>query len=158
MIVVSDTTPIHYLILIQKESILPALFDEIVIPAAVITEMSHPNAPETVRDWAESPPDWVTVKTGSDEIVSRILALGSGETAAIAVAIELAAEAVLMDDRKAVREAVKNGLNVLTTFALLELASKKDLIDFAGVVGELSKTSFHFPPTEIVDEFLRRNR
>ncbi|HQU93611.1 MAG TPA: hypothetical protein PLK77_15010 [Pyrinomonadaceae bacterium] len=44
MIVVSDTTPIHYLILIGKESILPALFAEIVIPTVVITEMTHPNA------------------------------------------------------------------------------------------------------------------
>ena len=157
MIVVSDTTPIHYLILIQKESILPALFVEIVIPAAVIVEMTHPNAPETVRNWAAEPPEWVTVKAGNSDILSEIAGLGSGETSAIAIALELDADAVLMDDRKAVREAVKNGLNVLTTFALLELASRKGLLDFRSVIDELSKTSFHFPPDDIVDEFLRRN-
>ena len=130
MIVVSDTTPIHYLILIEKESILPALFAEIVIPAAVITEMTHPNAPERVRSWAESPPEWVTVRFGKEEILSRITGLGSGETSAIAIAIELEADGLLTDDRKAIREAVNNGLSVLTTFALLELASRKGLVDF----------------------------
>ncbi|HQU93612.1 MAG TPA: hypothetical protein PLK77_15015 [Pyrinomonadaceae bacterium] len=59
---------------------------------------------------------------------------------------------------KAIREAVNNGLSVLTTFALLELASKKGLVDFGSVFDELSKTSFHFPPDEIVEEFLRRNK
>lgn len=158
MIVVSDTTPIHYLILIQKESILPALFVEIVIPAAVIIEMTHRNAPVTVRNWAADPPEWVTVRSGNDQILSGITGLGSGETSAIAIALELDAGGVLIDDRKAVREAVKNGLNVLTTFALLELASRKGLLDFGSVIAELSKTSFHFPPDDIVDEFLRRNK
>lgn len=158
MIVVSDTTPIHYLILIEKESILPALFAEIVIPTAVITEMAHPNAPQAVRSWAENPPEWVTVKSGKEDILSRITGLGSGETSAIAIAIELGADGLLTDDRKAIREAVNNGLNVLTTFALLELASKKGLVDFGSVIDELSKTSFHFPPDEIVKEFLRRNK
>ena len=158
MIVVSDTTPIHYLILIQKESILPALFAEIVIPAAVIVEMTHPNAPEPVRSWAESPPEWVTVMSGKEEILSRITGLGRGETSAIALAIELEADGLLTDDRKAIREAVNNGLSVLTTFALLELASRKGLVDFGSVIGELSNTSFHFPPDEIVEEFLRRNQ
>ena len=157
MIVVSDTTPIHYLILLQKESILPALFDQIVIPGAVIFEMTHPNAPEPVRTWAADPPEWVTVKTGNDEILSGIAGLGSGETSAIAIALELDADGVLIDDRKAAREAIKKGLTVLTTFALLELASRKGLLDFGSVIDELSRTSFHFPPDEIVDEFLRRN-
>ena len=41
MITVSDTTPLHYLILIRKETILPALFGEIIIPEAVASEMLH---------------------------------------------------------------------------------------------------------------------
>lgn len=158
MIVVSDTTPIHYLIVIEKELILPSLFAETVIPAAVIVEMTHPNAPESVRSWAASPPDWVTVGSADEDILSGIAGLGSGESSAIALAIELEADGVLLDDRKAVREAVKNGLNVLSTFALLELASRKGLVDFELAIDELSKTSFHFPPDDIVEEFLRRNR
>lgn len=156
MIVVSDTTPIHYLILIQKESILHALFSEVIIPDVVLSEMSHPKAPEEVRDWVANKPVWATTKSGSKKLLGEITGLGSGETSAIA--IEVKADAVLMDDRKAIREADRNGLNVLTTFALLELASIKGLIDFREAIGELSKTNFHFPPDHILNDYLRRNR
>lgn len=119
--------------------------------------MAHPNAPENVRSWAASPPVWVTVRSADEDILAGIGGLGSGESSAIALAVELRADAVLLDDRKAVREALKEGLNVLSTFALLELASRNGLIEFRSVIDDLSKTSFHFPPQEIVEEFLRRN-
>lgn len=45
MIIVSDTTPIHYLILIERESVLPAIFEKIVIPDAVAEEMQHERTP-----------------------------------------------------------------------------------------------------------------
>jgi predicted nucleic acid-binding protein len=157
MIVVSDTTPIHYLILIGKEHILSTLFTEVVIPDVVLKEMSHPNAPEPVRRWTDGPPEWAADKTSRADLLAKIKGIGAGESSAIALAIELEADAVLMDDRKATREAVRRGLNVLTTFALLELASEKGLLDFANAIDALSKTNFHFPPNEIVDGYLRRN-
>ncbi|MGQ0541732.1 MAG: hypothetical protein ACT4O9_07775 [Blastocatellia bacterium] len=63
-----------------------------------------------------------------------------------------------MDDRRAIREADKNGLNVLSTFALLELAAIDGLINFADSIEALSKTSFHFPTDSIVEDYLRKNR
>lgn len=131
MIVVSDTTPIHYLILIEKESILPRLFSEVIIPDVVLSEMNHPNAPAAVREWVSSKPNWAMIRSGSENLLQKITGLGKGEASAIAIAIEVNADAVLMDDRRAVREAGKNGLNILTTFALLELAALEGLIDFA---------------------------
>jgi len=158
MIVVSDTTPIHYLILTGHESILPDLFDDVIIPDAVVSEMSHHNAPARIRDWVSAKPNWAIVRSGSDELLSRIHGLGRGETSAIAIAIEVQADAVLLDDRKAIREADRNGLSILTTFGLLELASRKSLIDFEQAVKSLSTTNFHLPPDKIVQEYLRRNR
>ena len=157
MIVVSDTTPIHYLILIDEESILSELFKRIVIPDAVIREMSHPNAPEQIRRWAANPPEWIEIEKPNEGLASGIVGLGAGETAAIALATDLRADAVLMDDRKAIREALRRDLTVLTTFALFELASRKGLIDRHDTVDALSKTSFHFPPDDVVEEYLRRN-
>lgn len=157
MIVVSDTTPIHYLILIGKDPILPQLFSEVIIPDVVLSEMTHPNAPVAVREWVSSKPGWATVRSGSEDLSKGITGLGKGETSAIAIAVEVGADAVLMDDRRAIREAGKNGLNVLTTFALLELASRKGLIKFAEAIDALAKTSFHLPPQHIVDDYLRRN-
>lgn len=157
MIVVSDTTPVHYLILIGKETVLPELFDKIIIPAAVIKEMCHAKAPAEVRAWAAQPPAWAAVEVGDSNLISEIDNVGAGESAAIAIGIEFGADAVLMDDRKAIREAAKRNLTVLTTFALLELAARKKLPDFSSAIDELSKTSFHLPPEEIVEEYLRRN-
>ncbi len=44
-VVVSDTTPIHYLILVGRESILERLYGKIFIPPAVLLELSHSSAP-----------------------------------------------------------------------------------------------------------------
>jgi predicted nucleic acid-binding protein len=39
MIVVSDTSPINYLVLIELQDLLPKLFDRILIPEAVHREL-----------------------------------------------------------------------------------------------------------------------
>ena len=36
MIVVSDTTPINYLVLVGKQDILPLLFGQVIVPEAVL--------------------------------------------------------------------------------------------------------------------------
>jgi predicted nucleic acid-binding protein len=50
MIIVSDTSPINYLILIGQIDLLPALFKQIVIPEAVYDELSDSAAPQLVQD------------------------------------------------------------------------------------------------------------
>jgi predicted nucleic acid-binding protein len=119
--------------------------------------MSHPKAPVAVKEWAGMLPPWVVVRSTPQHLKETIIGLGKGETSAIAIAVEIGADAILMDDRKATREALKNGLNTLSTFALLELASKNQLIDFAEAIHSRSETNFHLPPDEIIQEFLKRN-
>ncbi len=157
MIVVSDTTAIHYLILIQKETILPALFGGIVIPSAVADEMRHPKTPAAVREWIDAPPAWARIRIASPSVLQNIGGLGAGETAAIALAIEENADAVLMDDRKAIREARKNNVTVLTTLAVLELAAIKNLLEFERALNELMQTNFRLPPDDVLKEFLNRD-
>ncbi len=157
MIIISDTTPLHYLVLIEKETILPELFDEIVIPEAVAAEMKHVRTPPAVRRFIDAPPEWVRIEAvTSTSLLQNISGLGAGETQAIAMALEKNADAVLMDDRKAIRRAREMNLTVLTTLALLELASIKELIDLPQILDDLAQTNFRMPPDEIIEEMLER--
>jgi len=54
-LVVADTSPLVYLILIESIEILPQLFESVIIPDAVRAELCHRLAPEPVRIWAEAP-------------------------------------------------------------------------------------------------------
>jgi predicted nucleic acid-binding protein len=46
MVVVADTSPINYLVLIAQINLLPRLYTRILIPPAVLAELKHPLAPE----------------------------------------------------------------------------------------------------------------
>ncbi len=56
MIVISDTSPLNYLVLIEREQLLPALFDEVVLPSAVLDELRSAAAPEKLRAWLATAP------------------------------------------------------------------------------------------------------
>ena len=63
MIVVSDTTPINYLILIDQIGLLKKLYSRLIIPESVFEEMQRMQTPEKVRQWIGGLPDWVEVRT-----------------------------------------------------------------------------------------------
>jgi len=156
MIIVSDTTPLHYLILIERAQLLADLFNSIIIPESVFAELSHEKTPARVQQWIADVPAWVEIKRASAANTEVAKNLGRGEAEAINLALEEKADALLMDDRKAIREARKNNLTVITTLGVLELASIKSLIDFPAVLNELAQTSFRLPPDEIMAELLNR--
>jgi len=151
MIVVSDTTPLNYLILVDSVHVLPALFGRVFAPTAVIQELLHAKTPDAVRAWAGKPPPWLTVQDPAQ--LDPVLKLGDGETAAIALAEELRADWVLMDERKGTREAQSRGLHVAGTLTILEVAGAKGLLDYDRTRDLLvSETTFH-----VTDEVLRQS-
>jgi len=48
MVVVADTSPINYLVLIEQIDLLTRLYTRILIPPAVLAELKHPLAPKPV--------------------------------------------------------------------------------------------------------------
>jgi predicted nucleic acid-binding protein len=80
-VVVSDTSPLHYLILCGAETVLPRLFTQVVIPPTVFRELQQPNTPAPVRQWASSLPSWATVQTPTT--VNLSLDVDAGELEAI---------------------------------------------------------------------------
>jgi predicted nucleic acid-binding protein len=65
MIVVSDTSPLNYLVLIGAIDVLPELFQEVRVPPAAMRELTHDRTPEAVKVWAASPPDWLLITAPS---------------------------------------------------------------------------------------------
>jgi predicted nucleic acid-binding protein len=61
MTVVSNMSPLHYLILIDCDRILPVLYRQVLTPLAVINEMKVPSTPMVVRRWADAPPAWLKI-------------------------------------------------------------------------------------------------
>jgi predicted nucleic acid-binding protein len=141
VIVLSDTSPINHLVLIENIEILPALFGQVVIPTSVLNELQHSGTPAEVQRWIGQPPPWLQVRSASH--IDPLLRLGSGETEAISLAIEIHASLVLMDDRRGRREAESRGLSVAGTLSVLEAAAARDLLDLPTAIAKLRRTHFN---------------
>jgi len=63
MIVIADTTPLNYLVLIERVDLFPQLFGPALIPPAVLNELQQPETPEVVRDWVANAPSWLRVQS-----------------------------------------------------------------------------------------------
>jgi predicted nucleic acid-binding protein len=140
MLVVADTSPINYLVLIGQINVLPQLYSRILIPPAVLAELKHPVAARVVRAWATSAPSWLEVRNPKSDVA--LPQLDPGESAAIALATEVHAEVVLIDDKAGRQEAVRRGLKVAGTLSVLDEADRAGLVVFDDAVAELRKTSF----------------
>jgi predicted nucleic acid-binding protein len=123
-VVVSDTSPLHYLILCGAETVLPNLFNQIVIPPTVFHELQQPNTPTPLRQWASSLPTWAVVQTPKE--LNLKLNVDAGELEAICLAREIKAAAVLMDDRAGRNAAIHCGLAVIGTVGVPEQAAASD--------------------------------
>jgi predicted nucleic acid-binding protein len=141
VIVVADTTPLQYLILIQYEHILPALYGRVVVPPAVIAELTRDETPLAVREWLASAPEWLEVR-GPREIGRSSVPLGAGELEAIALAEELTADALLIDDWDGRQEALRRHLNVFGTLRVLADAAEDGMVDLREAVVRLRATNF----------------
>jgi len=157
-LVIADTGPINYLVLIGNIDLLPVLFEKVILPSAVEAELSDPDAPLSVRNWIADPPSWLEVhETPSRQFGQASLeGLDDGETAAIALAISLDADLLLMDDRKGVIVARGRGLRVTGTLGVLDLAAQRGLVDFAEAVNRLRRTTFRIPEA-VLDSLMKKH-
>lgn len=152
-IVVADTGPLQYLVLIGHAELLPHLFETVTIPALVQAEMLHSGAPQAVRDWAGTQPPWLIVSSVPLHDDGAFPRLHAGEAAAIALALSIQAELILMDDRAGVAAALTQGLAAIGTLGVLDLAARSGLVDLEEVFTRLKATNFRYPPA-LLDSML----
>ena len=128
MIVVSDASPLIALSTIGELEILRDLYSEIIIPQAVNEEVvvlgaGRPGSDEILEA------DWIDVKSATDTAQYKNLNLGDGETEAIALAIELNADLLILDEVRARREAKALGVAFIGILGILVEAKSKQVID-----------------------------
>lgn len=155
MIVVSDTTPLNYLVLVGKQDILPLLFGQVIVPEAVMRELQAAAAPPEVRQWLRSRPGWLETKQAPPPD-TNLSHLDEGEREAIQLANELKADLLMIDERAGRDEALKRGLPVIGTLGALESAAERGLLDFSLVLAELKAHKFFLSPA-LERDFLERD-
>src|SRR5258708_14939864 len=89
MIVISDTSPLNYLILIECIDVLPELYGRVVIPEGVLAELQRDNTPQVVKKWIAMRPDWLDIRQARMQPDERLAMLGVGERQANSLAQEL---------------------------------------------------------------------
>jgi len=155
-IIVSDSSPLHYLILIKAVDLLPSLAREILIPPTVERELTNDATPILVREWIASPPEWLRILTPQNPFES--FGLDAGEAEAIALATELKIGPILIDERKGFRVAKACGLEPIGILAILEVCAAKRQIDFDEYISRLLATNFRLHDRLIRDARQRLQR
>lgn len=144
MIVVADTSPINYLVLIGHDDLLPKLFVKILIPGAVAEELDRAKSPRAVRAWISHPPSAIQI-VPDVQVPASLMHLDPGERESLALAESVHADRLLLDDSGARREAEARGFTVTGTLGILAIAARDRLIDLNDAYNKLKKTSFHAP-------------
>ena len=131
MIIISDTSPLSSLDLVGYLSILKDIYTNVVIPQAVANELANLTE-EDIRIKAIISLKWIQVKQAANlELVACLrneYNLDIGEAEAIALALELKADELLIDERLGRREAVRLGLSITGVLGVLLIAKNRGLI------------------------------
>lgn len=127
MIVVSDTTVLSTLYLIDKVDWLRQLFGEIIIPEAVFDELKElEKFGHDIGKFQNSV--WIAVRSiKSPDLVKELgKYLDTGESEAIALALEVNADYLLIDERKGSEKATEMGITTIGLLrVILELKQRK---------------------------------
>ena len=129
MIVVTNTSPLLNLAVIGEARLLPELFGRVTAPNMVREEIDSLR----LRDPRFRSADIASAASfsavgDSSRVALLSLHLDPGEAEAIALALEVQADLILLDERRATRAARQLGLKTLGLLGVLLLAKRKGLI------------------------------
>lgn len=158
MPVVSNTSPILNLAIVDRLVLLRRQFGEILIPNAVLDELKvdeeRPGS-QAIREAISS--GWIKTQAVNNEPLAQLLkqTLDRGEAEAIALAIKLEADWTLLDEREGRKVAKSLGLNVTGILGILLRAKQVgELESLHPVINDLmNKAGFRIAP-ELLAQFL----
>lgn len=129
MVIISDTSPIANLILIDRLEILRLVFKQVIIPPTVDKEIRALKQFEVdLQTYFSS--DWIMVKKPSNdfEVATLKKQLDAGESEAIALAKELHANYLVIDERIGTKKANEMGLQTIGLLGVIVKAKEENYI------------------------------
>jgi predicted nucleic acid-binding protein len=102
-------------------------FGKVLIPLAVFKELEDPETPDCVRAWRAQSPSWLNAHPLHSAPDPDLDYLDDGERDAIALAEELGADQLLLDETDARREAARRNLPFIGTLGILRRAAQTSL-------------------------------
>jgi predicted nucleic acid-binding protein len=161
-VVVADTSPLNYLVLIGQIEILQVLYGRVIVPPEVLAELADNGAPPGVLDWIRSRPEWLQVRAPhTDQNDPALQQIDPGERAAILLAQEELDVLLLIDDAAGRAEADRLGIPNTGTLGVLRAAALRRLLDLPSALNRLAATNFRVPQSlieELLAEDLERKR
>jgi uncharacterized protein len=129
VIVVSDTSALSNLALVEHLWLLEAIYQTVIIPDVVASELAAASNPTISvilqMNWIQTQP------LTNSELANQLQqerGLDAGEANAIALALELQADDLLIDERLGRQEAVRLGLSIIGILGVLLVAKQRSLI------------------------------
>lgn len=156
MLVVSNTSPILNLAIIDRLALLHEQFGEVIIPSAVQDELKvDSDLPGSIATAQALVSGWLRVESAQDQMLVRVLQrdLDKGEAEAIALAVQLNAAWVLLDEREGRKVAQLLGLRVTGVLGILLRACREgELSSMQEAIEELrDKAGFYINPVLAAD-------
>jgi len=157
VIVVADTSVILNLALVGHENLLDAIFHEVVVPPAVHAEFIR-LAESSGRFTGLALPQWIRVQP-PESIPAAIACdadLDPGESQALALALEIRADGVLIDEAHARSIAIELGLTPIGVLGILVRAKRNGLLPaVAPVIDDLLVKARFRASDDLIREVLR---
>ena len=142
--VISNTSPIFYLHRLRRLDLLQKLYQEIIVPKAVVAEL------EAGRRQGEDVPEidsyeWIKIRAiRSPQIMGLSTDFGPGETEVLALALEESDSLVIIDEKLARRIARLRGLRVTgTAGVLLKAKQEGHILAVKPFLDRLQEIHFH---------------
>ena len=158
-VIISNTSPLRYLIEIQHQDILPQLFGKIAIPHIVFQELTHAHTPPRVRSFIQTVPDWLQRHDHVKPMDNSLDELDAGEREAIWLAKQLKAGLLLIDDKLGRLLAQLHGVPITGTLGILEFAAQQRLLHLPQAISKLQQTNIKISPKlfqQVLERFSRR--
>jgi uncharacterized protein len=152
MPVISNTSPLLNLAIVDHLFLLPQQFGQIYIPVAVFTELKiNENLPGSSALDTAINDGWLVTQPVKNLALVNLLRrdLHQGESEAIALAIELAADKILLDEKEARQAARALGLSITGILGILLRGWREGTIPSIKTVAERlqQEANFWIAPT-----------